>query len=181
MLVSLRGTLTLRLHIGLCKLQSLGRCTDLTLGKVSYLFISYNNVISWLLIAWQCNPWIDRAKQTKYSSNSVHVQASVYEMKTSRHWAIFGHSSSLYWLCPLWLAYAFDNWLRWCSSSRKVSHEWLATLWEYNRTNNRNNAPPSLNFSRLFPLPRVGRPRPTRGKGKRRLKFRLNAPLATKH
>ena len=29
----------------------------------------------------------------------------------------------------------------WCSSSRKVSHEWLATLWEYNRTNNRNNAP----------------------------------------
>ena len=38
----------------------------------------------------------------------------------------------------------------------------------------------SLNFSRLFPLPGVGRrvkvvsrPRPTRGKGKRRLKFRL--------
>ena len=28
-----------------------------------------------------------------------------------------------------------------CSSSRKVSHEWLATLREYNRTNNRNNAP----------------------------------------
>ena len=27
-----------------------------------------------------------------------------------------------------------------CSSSRKVTHEWLATLWEYNRTNNRNNA-----------------------------------------
>ena len=26
-----------------------------------------------------------------------------------------------------------------CSSSRKVSYEWLATLWEYNRTNNRNN------------------------------------------
>ena len=23
----------------------------------------------------------------------------------------------------------------------KVSHDWLATLWEYNRTNNRNNAP----------------------------------------
>ena len=25
-------------------------------------------------------------------------------------------------------------------SSRKVSHEWLATIWEYNKTNNRNNA-----------------------------------------
>ena len=159
MLVSLRGTLTLRLHIGLWKfvqnisanIWSLERRTDLTLGEVSYLFIAYNNVISWLytlkvfriicLIAWQCNPRIDRAKQTKYSSNSVHVQACVYEMKTSRHWAIFGHSSSLYCLCSLWLAYAFDNWLRWCSSFRKVSHDWLATLWEYNRTNNRNNAP----------------------------------------
>ena len=29
----------------------------------------------------------------------------------------------------------------WCSSSHKVSHEWLATLWECNRTNNKNNAP----------------------------------------
>ena len=28
-----------------------------------------------------------------------------------------------------------------CSSSREVSHDWLATLCEYNRTNNRNNAP----------------------------------------
>jgi len=27
-----------------------------------------------------------------------------------------------------------------CSSSRKVSHEWPATLWENNRRNNRNNA-----------------------------------------
>ena len=28
-----------------------------------------------------------------------------------------------------------------CSSSRKVTQEWLAALWEYNRTNDRNNAP----------------------------------------
>ena len=26
-------------------------------------------------------------------------------------------------------------------SCREISHEWLATLWENNRTNNRNNAP----------------------------------------
>ena len=37
------------------------------------------------------------------------------------------------------------------------------------------HSPGSLNFSRLLPLPRVGvsLPRPTRGKGTRRLKFRL--------
>jgi len=29
----------------------------------------------------------------------------------------------------------------WCSSSHKVSHEWLATLWENKRANNRNDAP----------------------------------------
>ena len=28
-----------------------------------------------------------------------------------------------------------------CNSFRGVLHEWLATLWEYRRTNNRNNAP----------------------------------------
>ena len=28
----------------------------------------------------------------------------------------------------------------WRSSSFKLSNEWLATLWEYNRTDNRNNA-----------------------------------------
>ena len=33
------------------------------------------------------------------------------------------------------------QWVSECSSSRKVSHEWLATIWENNRTNNRNNAP----------------------------------------
>ena len=43
----------------------------------------------------------------------------------------------------------------------------------------------SLNFSRLFPLPRGGvgegpLPRPPRGKGKRRLKFRLAFAAASK-
>ena len=28
-----------------------------------------------------------------------------------------------------------------CNRAHKVSHEWLATLWGCNRTNNRNNAP----------------------------------------
>ena len=31
-------------------------------------------------------------------------------------------------------------WVIQFSSSRQVSHEWLACLWEYNRSNNRNNA-----------------------------------------
>ena len=30
-------------------------------------------------------------------------------------------------------------WVIQFSSSRQVSHEWLACLWEYNRSNNRNN------------------------------------------
>ena len=34
----------------------------------------------------------------------------------------------------------FSPIIGWRSSSRLVSHEWLATLWEDNRTNNRNNA-----------------------------------------
>ena len=37
--------------------------------------------------------------------------------------------------------HCFIGFFEWCSSSPKVSHDWLATLWEYNRTNNRNNAP----------------------------------------
>ena len=34
-----------------------------------------------------------------------------------------------------------DHCIRSGSSSRKVLHEWLDTIWEDNRTNNRHNAP----------------------------------------
>ena len=55
MLVFLGGTPTWRLHIRLCKfvqnisinIWSLGSRTDLKLGEESYLFISYNMIISW--------------------------------------------------------------------------------------------------------------------------------------
>ena len=55
MLVFLGGTPTWRLHTGLFKfvqnistnIWSLGRQTELKLGEVSYLFISYNMIISW--------------------------------------------------------------------------------------------------------------------------------------
>ena len=56
MLVSYGGTPTWRLHTGLCKfvqnistnIWSLGKRTDLKFGKMSYLFISYHIIISWL-------------------------------------------------------------------------------------------------------------------------------------
>ena len=55
MLVSLGGTPTWRLHTGLCKFaQNIStniwrsrRRTDLKFGEVSWLFISYNRIISW--------------------------------------------------------------------------------------------------------------------------------------
>ena len=67
MLGFLGGTPAWRLHTGLCKfvqnistnIWSLGRRTDLKLGEVSNLFISYNMIISnYFSIAWQCNPRI---------------------------------------------------------------------------------------------------------------------------
>ena len=56
MLVSHVGTPTWHLHTGLCKIvqnistniSSLGKHTDLKLEEMSYLFISYNSIISWL-------------------------------------------------------------------------------------------------------------------------------------
>ena len=78
MLVSYGGT-TWRLYTGLCKfvqniptnIWSLRRRTDLKFGEMSYLFIFYNIMISWLytctewfsnyfFIAWQCIPRINR-------------------------------------------------------------------------------------------------------------------------
>ena len=75
-MVSHGGTPTWRLYTGLCKfvqnistnIWSLGKRTDLKLGEMSYLFISYI-IISWLytlnqwfsnyfFIAWQCKPRI---------------------------------------------------------------------------------------------------------------------------
>ena len=94
MLLSLGGTPTWRLHTGLCKfvqnisinIWSSGKRTDLKLGEVSYLFLPYTIIISWLYTlinkltsvflasacpvidhefrngivnAWQCNPRIE--------------------------------------------------------------------------------------------------------------------------
>ena len=61
--------------------------------------------------------------------------------------AAFSNSSGVVWKGALMVPQKkrkkkrFVSYDGWCSSSPKVSHDWLATLWEYNRTNNRNNAP----------------------------------------
>ena len=56
MLVIFGGTPTWRLHTGFCKLVqiispniwSFGKRTDLKLGEVSYIFVPYTTIISWL-------------------------------------------------------------------------------------------------------------------------------------
>ena len=58
MLMSYEGTPTWRLHTGLCKfvqnistnIWMLGKRTALKFAEISYLFISYNIIISWLSV-----------------------------------------------------------------------------------------------------------------------------------
>ena len=56
---------------------------------------------------------------------------------------------SVHLIRVLFAVFADSNFEGWCGSSRKVSHEWLATLWKYNRTNNRNGA---LNPKTITPI-----------------------------
>ena len=72
-----------------------------------------------------------------------------------------GHTSPMdlnighFWRCLLPLcqnecSYKTIHMKGWCSSSREVSYEWLATLWENNKTNNRNNGPGPTTISSCY-------------------------------
>lgn len=116
--------------------SSLNVCTQFVSNVIPSLF----NVVCWL------------QKMSTMRSAQIHLQCKYTTIRLTSLvvYSVCGYLSSVGYHFP-WRQHKYERILfsfkkciaeqRRCSSCHKVSHEKLATLWECNRTNNRNNAP----------------------------------------
>ena len=125
---------------------------------------------SWMEFAFP--KWRDVNMYKGYSLSAFDWQISIWILKTAfrmSHWNT--KSKNGFWLTEILLRDGFQSFVilrffceknlkkhlqscsreqQFASSSRKVSHEWLATLLVNNRTNDRNNDPTLKNNSNCY-------------------------------